>query len=86
MTGPNLMNYFFSNNSKVVDFSKTYLTHQVSYSPTAFQAEITAIKKLVEMPLNKKVEKQNITFFSDSKASLAALNKLTVKSNTVEES
>ena len=31
------------------------------------------------------MEKQTITFFSDSQASLAALNKLTVKSNTVEE-
>ena len=31
------------------------------------------------------MEKQTITFFSDSQASLAALNKLTVKSDTVDK-
>ena len=54
-------------------------------APTVFQAEVTAIKKSAEMLVNKQMEKQTITFFSDSQASLAALNKLTVKSNTVEE-
>ena len=37
------------------------------------------------MLLNKKWEKQTITFFSDSQASLAALNKLTIKSDTVDK-
>ena len=36
------------------------------------------------MLINKQTEKQTITFFSDSQASLAALNKLTVKSDTVD--
>merc|ERR1712083_942164 len=52
---------------------------------TVFQAEVTAIKKSAEMLVNKKVESETITFFSDSQASLAALNKLTVKSDTVEK-
>ena len=52
---------------------------------TVFQAEVTAIKKSAEMLVNKKMESETITFFSDSQASLAALNKLTVKSDTVEK-
>jgi ribonuclease HI len=52
---------------------------------TVFQAEVTAIKKSAEMLNNKKTENETITFFSDSQASLAALNKLTVKSDTVEK-
>ena len=52
---------------------------------TVFQAEVTGIRKSAEMLLNKKMEKQTITFFSDSQASLAALNKLTVKSETVDK-
>ena len=52
---------------------------------TLFQAEVTAIRKSAEMLINKKMEKQTITFFSDSQASLAALNKLTVKSDTVDK-
>ena len=52
---------------------------------TVFQAEVTAIRKSAEMLVNKQMEKQTITFFSDSQASLAALNKLTVKSDTVDK-
>ena len=33
---------------------------------TVFQAEVTAIKKSAEMLVNKKVESETITFFSDS--------------------
>ena len=51
---------------------------------TVFQAEVTGIRKSAEMLINKQMEKQTITFFSDSQASLAALNKLTVKSDTVD--
>ena len=46
---------------------------------------MTAIKKSAEMLVNKQVESETITFFSDSQASLVALNKLTVKSDTVEK-
>ena len=46
---------------------------------------MTAIKKSAEMLNNKKMENETITFLSDSQASLAALNKLTVKSDTVEK-
>ena len=54
-------------------------------TPTVFQAEITAIRKSAEMLLRSGYEGQTITFFSDSRASLAALNKLTIKSDTVEK-
>ena len=46
---------------------------------------MTAIKKSAEMLFTKQVENQTITFFSDSQASLAALDRLTIKSNTVEK-
>ena len=52
---------------------------------TVFQAEITAIKKSADVLLNRGFENQTITFYTDSQASLAALNKLTVKSDTVEK-
>ena len=52
---------------------------------TAFQAEVTAIRKSAEILLNSGYDNQSITFYSDSQASLAALNKLTVKSDTVEK-
>ena len=52
---------------------------------TVFQAEVTAIRKSAEMLLGSSHNKQNITFCSDSQASLAALNKLTVNSDTVEK-
>ena len=52
---------------------------------TVFQAEITAIRKSAQMLFNFGYEKQTITFYSDSQASLAALDKLTVKSDTVEK-
>ena len=52
---------------------------------TVFQVEITAIIKSAEMLYNSGYEKQLITFYSDSQASLAALNKLTVKSDTVDK-
>ena len=52
---------------------------------TVFQAEVTAIRKSAQMLLDKKWEKQTITFFSDSQASLAALDKLTTKSDTVDK-
>ena len=52
---------------------------------TVFQAEITAIKKSAEMLLNVGWKNKIITFYSDSQASLAALNKLTVNSDTVEK-
>ena len=56
------------------------------WSPcTVFQAEVTAIRISAEKLLNKGLENQTITFFSDSQASLAALNKLTVKSDTVDK-
>ena len=54
-------------------------------SNTVFQAEVTAIRKSAEMLLGSGHDKQNITFYSDSQASLAALNKLTVNSDTVEK-
>ena len=50
-----------------------------------FQAEVTAIQKSAQMLLDTKRENQSITFYSDSQASLAALNKLTLKSKTVEK-
>ena len=37
------------------------------------------------MLLDKRWEKLSITFYSDSQASLSALNKLTIKSHTVEK-
>ena len=52
---------------------------------TVFQAEITAIRKSAEMLLKSGWKNQIITFYSDSQASLAALNKLTVNSDTVEK-
>ena len=52
---------------------------------TVFQAEITAIQRSAQMLIDNGWEKQTITFYSDSQASLAALNKLTVKSDTVEK-
>ena len=52
---------------------------------TVFQAEITAIKKSAEMLYEKGFEKQTVTFYSDSQASLAALDNLTVKSDTVDK-
>ena len=52
---------------------------------TVFQAEITAIKKSAEMLFEKGFEKQTVTFYSDSQASLAALDNLTVKSDTVDK-
>ena len=50
---------------------------------TVFQAEVTAIKKSAEMLLNAGYENQSITFYSDSQASLAALKKITINSDTV---
>ena len=52
---------------------------------TVFQAEITAITKSAEILLNSGWKNKTITFYSDSQASLAALNKLTVNSDTVEK-
>ena len=52
---------------------------------TVFQAEITAIRKSAQMLHNYGYENQTITFYSDSQASLTALDKLTVKSDTVEK-
>ena len=52
---------------------------------TVFQAEVTAIKKSAQMLLDRGWENKSITFYSDSQASLAALNKLTIKSDTVEK-
>ena len=52
---------------------------------TVFQAEVTAIRISAEQLQNKGLENQTITFFSDSQASLAALDKLTVQSDTVEK-
>ena len=52
---------------------------------TVFQAEMTAIRKSAEMLLSSGHDKQNITFYSDSQASLAALSKLTINSDTVEK-
>ena len=49
---------------------------------TVFQAEVTGIKKSAEMLIKKQMDDQTITFFSDSQASLAALDKRTVKSDT----
>ena len=54
-------------------------------SATVFQAEITAIRKSAEMLLDSWWKQQTITINSDSQASLAALNKLTVNSDTVEK-
>merc|ERR1711994_850379 len=39
---------------------------------TVFQAEVTAIQKSAQMLIDKGWEKQFITFYSDSQASLAA--------------
>ena len=52
---------------------------------TVFQAEVTALKKSAEILHNQGWVNQTITMFSDSQASLAALNKLTVKSETVDQ-
>ena len=52
---------------------------------TVFLAEITAIPKSAEMLLDSGWKKQTITIYSDSQASLAALNKLTVNSDTVQK-
>ena len=52
---------------------------------TVFQAEVTAIRKSAQMLLDNKWEKHTITFFSDSQASLAALNKWTIKSDRVDK-
>ena len=51
---------------------------------TVFQAEVTALKKSAEKLIHDGWKNQTITFYSDSQASLAALDKLTVKSNTVK--
>ena len=51
---------------------------------SVFQAEVTAIRKSAQMLLNSGWKNQIITFNSDSQASLAALKKLTVNSDTVE--
>ena len=48
---------------------------------TVFQAEITAIRKSAQMLIRAGWKNQIITFYSDSQASLAALNKLTVNSD-----
>ena len=50
-----------------------------------FQAEITAIRKSAQMLLRAGWKNQTITFYSDSQASLAALNKMTVNSDAVEK-
>ena len=52
---------------------------------TVFQAEVKALQKSAEMLNKKGWVNQTITFFSDSQASLAALNKLTVNSDTVDK-
>ena len=52
---------------------------------TVFQAEVKALQKSADMLYNKGWTNQTITFFSDSQASLAALNKLTVNSDTVDK-
>ena len=52
---------------------------------TVFQAEVTAIRKSAQMLIDNGCEKQTITFYSDSQASLAALDKLTIKSDTVDK-
>ena len=52
---------------------------------TVFQAEVTAIAKSAQKLLDQGWENQTITFYSDSQASLAALDKLSVKSDTVEK-
>ena len=52
---------------------------------TVFQAEVTAIKESAQMLLNSGWKNKIITFFSDSQASLAALKKLTVNSDTVDK-
>ena len=51
---------------------------------TVFQAEVTALQKSAESLHNQGWVNQNINMFSDSQASLAALNKLTVNSETVD--
>ena len=51
---------------------------------TVFQAEVTGIKKSAEMLIKKQMVDQTITFFSDSQVSLAALDKRTAKSDTVD--
>ena len=66
---------------RVIYNGKFYLGN----TATVFQAEITAIKKSAEMLLNSGYKNKTITFYWDSQASLAALNKLTVNSNTVEK-
>ena len=52
---------------------------------TVFQAEVTAIRKSAQMLQNSGWKNKIITFFSDSQASLAALKKLTVNSDTVDK-
>ena len=52
---------------------------------TVFQAEITAIRKSAQMLLRAGWKNQTITFYSNSQASLAALNKSTVNSYAVEK-
>ena len=52
---------------------------------TVFQAEVTAIKESAQMLLNSGWKNKIITFFSDNQASLAALKKLTVNSDTVDK-
>ena len=54
-------------------------------SPTVFQAEVTALRISAEKLIRDGWEDQTITFYSDSQASLAALDKLTVKSDTVKK-
>ena len=76
-----VVEYTLSKEKRVIYNGNFYLGN----TATVFQAEVTAIRKSAEMLLSKQMEKQTITFFSDSQASLAALNKLTVKSDTVEK-
>ena len=52
---------------------------------SVFQAELKAIQKSAEMLHSKGWINKNITIFSDSQASLAALSKLTITSDTVNK-
>ena len=52
---------------------------------TVFQAEVKALQKSADMLHSNGWVNQTITFFSDSQASLAALNKMTVNSDTVNK-
>ena len=67
--------------NKIIQNEPFYLGNNI----TIFQAEVTALKKSAEKLLGDGYKNQTITFYSDSQASLAALNNLTVKSNTVKK-